>query len=104
MTHIVILDGYTLNPGDNPWDPFDELGSVDVYDRTIPAELLERAYEAEVLVTNKVPISAEAIANLPKLKFIAVTATGYNMVDLDAVRSHKASGRREFTCREPWLV
>jgi len=89
MTHIVILDGYTLNPGDNPWNPLQKIGSLDVYDRTAPEELLERAREADVLITNKVPISAEAIAKLPKLKLIAVTATGFNMVDVDAARSRE---------------
>ena len=87
MIHIVILDGYTLNPGDNPWDSLQEFGSVDVYDRTAPEQLLGRACEADVLITNKVPISAETIASLPKLKLIAVTATGFNMVDMDAARN-----------------
>ncbi len=87
MPHIVILDGYTLNPGDNPWGPFQEFGSLDVYHRTPPEQVVDRAGEADILVTNKVPVTAEAIASLPKIKFIAVLATGFNMVDLDAARS-----------------
>ena len=87
MPHIVILDGYTLNPGDNTWGPLQEFGSLDVYDRTSPDQVVKRAGEADILITNKVPITAEAIASLPKVKFIAVLATGFNMVDLDAALS-----------------
>ncbi len=86
MTHIVILDGYTLNPGDNPWDPLRELGSLEVYDRTSHQQLLGRAREADILVTNKTPIPAERIVERPKLKLIAVLATGFNIVDVDAAR------------------
>jgi glycerate dehydrogenase len=83
---ITVLDGYTLNPGDNPWDGVEALGETVVHDRT-PAELiLERARESEVLLTNKTPLSAETMAQLPDLKFISVLATGYNVVDIDAAR------------------
>lgn len=81
---IVVLDGYTLNPGDNPWDAVARLGKLKIYDRTAPHELLERAGEAEIILTNKAPIPAEALGQLPKLRFISVLATGYNIVDIVA--------------------
>lgn len=83
---IVILDGLTANPGDLSWEPLNEYGDVTVYDRTAPAELIERAKDAEILVTNKTVIDAEALARLPKLKYITVLATGTNIVDLAAAR------------------
>lgn len=86
MTHIVVLDGYTLNPGDNPWAPIERLGTVDVFPRTAPEQSIERARDADILITNKYPISAANIAQLPQLKFITVTATGYDIVDIAAAR------------------
>lgn len=83
---IVVLDGYTANPGDLSWDKLRELGECTIYDRTAPAEVLERATGAEVLLTNKVLISSETIAALPDLKYIGVLATGYNIVDITAAR------------------
>ena len=82
--NIVILDGYTLNPGDNPWTALEKLGNVTVHDRTPAAQILERARDAEILLTNKTPLNAETLAQLTKLKFIAVLATGYNVVDVAA--------------------
>ncbi len=86
MVQIVIVDGYTINPGDNPWDPLERLGTLEVYDRTTPESLVALAANAEILITNKCPISAEAIEQLSSLKFIAVTATGYNIVDVASAR------------------
>jgi glycerate dehydrogenase len=86
MPHIVIIDGYTLNPGDNPWEPLSALGSLEVFDRAEPADLPALAREADILITNKCPVSRETINQLPKLKFIAVTATGHNIVDSAAAR------------------
>jgi glycerate dehydrogenase len=83
---IVITDGFTLNPGDLSWKEFDKIGDVDYYDRTSPVEILERVRNAEIIVTNKTPVSAETIANCKQLKIIAVTATGYNIIDLEAAR------------------
>lgn len=83
---IVVLDGYTLNPGDNPWDPIAALGELEVYDRTPPELLLERARSAEILVVNKQPLTAGDLEQLPRLRLVAVSATGYNMVDLAAAR------------------
>ena len=83
---IVVLDGYTLNPGDNPWTEVAGLGELVVHDRT-PAELiLTRAAGADILLTNKTPLTAETLAKLPNLKYIAVLATGYNVVDVAAAR------------------
>jgi len=84
---IVVLDGYTLDPGDNPWDEVAKLGEFVCHDRTPVDQILERSRDAEILLTNKTPLSAETIAQLPKLKFIGVLATGYNIVDVKAARS-----------------
>jgi glycerate dehydrogenase len=81
---IVVLDGYTLNPGDNPWDAVGKLGELKVYDRTAPHELLERTREAGIILTNKMPLPAETLRQLQKLRFISVLATGYNIVDIVA--------------------
>ena len=83
---IVILDGYTANPGDLSWERLKELGELEVYDRTAPGQLLERAEGAEVLLTNKVIIDAKAMAALPSLRYIGVLATGYNVVDIEEAR------------------
>ena len=80
---IVILDGYTANPGDLSWKPLEEIGEVVIYDRTPPSETVSRAADAEVIVTNKVIISKEVMQQLPKLKYVGVAATGYNVVDLE---------------------
>lgn len=81
---IVVLDGKTLNPGDNPWDEVAGLGELTVYDRTAPEEIIPRAKDAEIVLTNKTPLSGETIEQLPNLKFISVLATGYNVVDVQA--------------------
>ncbi len=81
---IVVLDGYTLNPGDNPWDPLAELGDLMVYDRTAPELALERSRGVEVLITNKVRLDAATLAALPDLRCIGVIATGYDVVDIVA--------------------
>ena len=78
---ITILDGFGLNPGDLSWLGFEKLGDLTVFDRTSPTELLLRAKDSDVLITNKTVIDASTIAALPKLKYIGVLATGYNIVD-----------------------
>lgn len=83
---IVALDCYAANPGDLSWDELKALGECVIYDRTAPEEVLERAADAEVVLTNKVVITAEMMAALPQLKYIGVMATGYNIVDIDAAR------------------
>ena len=84
---IVILDGYTENPGDLSWDGFEKLGDLTVYDRTPAHEVAGRIGGAEVVVTNKTPITAETLARCPGVKYIGVLATGYNIVDTDAARA-----------------
>lgn len=85
---IVVLDGYGLNPGDLSWEPMQALGELEVFDRTSPAELHQRALGAEVLITNKTIISADNMKALPQLKYIGVLATGYNVVDVEAAKAH----------------
>ena len=82
--NIVVLDGYTTNPGDCSWDSVAEFGSLEVFDRTAVQEIQRRAGNAEVILTNKTPLSAENLAELPHLKLISVLATGVNVVDLEA--------------------
>jgi glycerate dehydrogenase len=86
VTRIVVVDGYTLNPGDNPWTPLERLGELVVYDYTPPEEIATRAAHADVVVTNKAPLNRRTIEQLSNLKLIAVTATGYNIVDVTAAR------------------
>jgi glycerate dehydrogenase len=83
---IVVLDGYSANPGDLSWQGLERLGELTVYDRTKPEETVARAAGAEILLTNKVVISRETMAKLPCLKYIGVLATGYNVVDIEAAR------------------
>ena len=83
---IVVLDGYTLNPGDLSWEALAALGNLTVYDRTLPEQVVERAAKAEVVLTNKTVLDAEKLGELPLLKYIGVLATGYNVVDTDEAR------------------
>ena len=83
---IVILDGYTLNPGDLSWKELEQFGELDTYDRTPGDSIVERAREAEVVLTNKTPLSSETIAALDDLRYIGVLATGYNVVDVEAAK------------------
>lgn len=84
---IVVLDGYTLNPGDISWAGFRELGELTVHDRTPAEEIVDRASGCRYALTNKTPISAEVIDRLPALAYIGVLATGYNVVDVAAARA-----------------
>ncbi|WP_308639193.1 D-2-hydroxyacid dehydrogenase [Paenibacillus silvisoli] len=81
---IVVLDGFTLNPGDLDWNELEQLGELVVYDRTAREDIVGRAAGAEVVLTNKTPLSAETIRSLPELRYIGVLATGYNIVDTKA--------------------
>lgn len=93
---IVVLDGYTLNPGDLSWQPFATLAPLVVYDRTKPSEIVARALGARWLLTNKTPITAETIEQLPNLEYIGVLATGYNAIDVI-----KAAKRRVIVSNVP---
>lgn len=84
MMKIVILDGYSADPGDLSWEELEQMGEVTVYDRTSPSETVQRAAEADIVLTNKVVLDREKIAQLPRLKYIGVLATGYNVVDIEA--------------------
>lgn len=84
--NIVVLDGFTMNPGDLSWSELEKLGTLKVYDRTLPEQLLERAADAEVVLTNKTVINASSLRNMPKLKYVGVLATGYNVVDIAVAR------------------
>jgi lactate dehydrogenase-like 2-hydroxyacid dehydrogenase len=83
---IVALDAYCLNPGDLSWDALREFGEVVLYDRTPAAEVVSRARGAAAVLTNKTPLTAGTLAELPDLKYIGVLATGYNVVDVNAAR------------------
>jgi glycerate dehydrogenase len=84
---IVVLDGYTTNPGDLSWDGLLALGDCTVYERTPPEAVIERAAGAEAVLTNKTVLSGETLRALPDLRYVGVLATGYNVVDADAARS-----------------
>ncbi len=86
MRKIVVLDGYAANPGDFNWEELEKMGDCTIYERTADQEILERAKGAEIILTNKTPITAETINKLPTLKYIGVIATGYNIVDIEAAR------------------
>lgn len=85
---IVILDAYTSNPGDLSWDSFRELGEVEVYDRTPDELIVERAKDADAVILNKVVITDEIFDRLPKLKYIGILATGFNIVDIESAKRH----------------
>jgi glycerate dehydrogenase len=84
---IVILDGYTENPGDLSWEGFERLGELKVYDRTPAGQAAERIGSAEVVITNKTPVSKETLEACKNIKYIGVLATGYNIVDYEAAKA-----------------
>ncbi len=83
---IVILDGYTENPGDLSWEGFQNLGELKVYDRTSANDIVVRIADSDAVIVNKTPITKETIAACPNLKYIGVLATGYNVVDVRAAK------------------
>ena len=86
MKKIVVLDGFTANPGDLSWKGLEALGELTVFDRTKPEETVARAADAEIVLTNKVIINREVMAQLPRLRYIGVLATGYNVVDVECAK------------------
>lgn len=84
---IVVLDGYAANPGDIAWDEMRKLGELTVYDRTDTDEILLRAKDADAILTNKCPLTAETLQKLPRLRYVGVLATGYNIVDTNAAKA-----------------
>lgn len=89
MKNIVVLDGYTLNPGDLDWRALQALGNVTLYDRTPEATVAERIKDAHIILTNKAIVNETAIREATRLEYIGVTATGYNVVDTVAARSRQ---------------
>jgi len=85
---IVVLDGYTLNPGDLSWERLESLGKCSIYDRSTSSEIVDRAAEAGVILTNKAVLDRKLLEQLPNLKYIGITATGTNVVDLAAAQEH----------------
>jgi glycerate dehydrogenase len=83
---LVVLDGYTLNPGDLSWDGLEKLGELHVYDRTSTDAIIERCEGAKIVFTNKTPLTRETLSALKELKYIGVLATGYNVVDIEAAK------------------
>ena len=86
QTQIVVLDGYALNPGDLSWDKLHELGECTIFDRTDSKDIIERSQNADIVLLNKTPLERHTLKKLPKLKYIGVLATGYNVVDIEAAR------------------
>ena len=84
---LVVLDGYTLNPGDLSWDGIKKIGNLEVHDRTPERLILERCKGAEIIFTNKTPLRESILSQLPDLKYIGVLATGYNVVDVDYAKT-----------------
>ena len=83
---IVVLDGYALNPGDLSWQSLEQVAGVEVHDRTPEDQIVARAAGADAVMTNKTPLSAATLAQLPQLRYIGVLATGYNIVDTAAAK------------------
>lgn len=86
---IVVLDGYTLNPGDLSWAGLQRLGECSIFERTLPSQTISRAMDAEIVLTNKTPLDRATICALSKLKYIGVLATGFNVVDIKAARDRQ---------------
>ena len=84
---IVILDGYTANPSDYSWKELNSFGEVEIYDRTSRDEVIARAKDADMVLTNKVVLKGETLAQLPQLKYIGILATGYNIIDVEETRA-----------------
>lgn len=87
MHHITILDGHTLNPGDLDWGPVQDLATTQVFERSTPQEVLERSRDSTILIVNKVRLNRKVLQQLPKLRYICVSATGYNNIDLQAAQA-----------------
>lgn len=83
---IVVLDGFTLNPGDLDWQPLQSLGDCSIFDRTLPEKIIDRCKDANIIITNKVNLTREIIRLCKNLKYIGVSATGYNIVDVQAAK------------------
>lgn len=85
---ITVLDGHTLNPGDLSWDRFKEFGELRVYQKTEDPDLLDRLKDADIILNNKVPMTEDMLQHAPNLKYVGMLATGYDVLDLDALKKH----------------
>src|SRR5262245_27135421 len=88
MMELVITDGFTVNPGDLSWDGISQFGHLTVYERTGNDEIFARCNQANIILTNKVPLNQDLIERSPSLQLICVLATGYNIVDTITARKH----------------
>ena len=86
---IVVLDGYTLNPGDISWNGLEKIGETVIYDRTPKDKIVERIDDAEIIFTNKTPISRDTMQKCESIRYIGVLATGYDVVDIEAAKEMK---------------
>ena len=86
--NIVILDAHTANPGDLDWSALEALGHVSTHPRTAGEQVADRCKDAQIVLTNKVPVGGDLMAELPDLKYVGVLATGYNVVDVEAAKKH----------------
>ncbi len=86
LNKLVVVDGYTVNPGDHSWDGFRAVADIEVYDRTPASSVVERTRDADLVITNKVRFPLEVLRQLPRLRYIGVSATGYDIVDVKAAR------------------
>ena len=101
---IVVLDGYTINPGDLSWDELQSLGECKIFDRTSPEKVLDRAEGAGIILINKTILDREIIESLPDMKYIGVMATGYNVVNLKAaVNGIFRSQMYLYTAQNRWI-
>lgn len=91
MLKLVILDAYTLNQGDLSWDPLKAIAKCTVYTRTKPTQIIERALDADIILTNKVKLNKEVLSQLPKLKYVGVLATGYDNIDLESAKMNNVT-------------
>ena len=86
MMNITALDGYAMNPGDLSWSPIETFGTLTVYDRTAKIDIVSRSIDADIIITNKVKLNKEILSQLQKLKFVIISATGYDNVDVEACK------------------
>lgn len=91
---IVVLDGYTLNPGDLSWEPLKRLGECVIHDRCENNEVVTRARKADIILTNKIVLDENVIKSLPELKYIGVLATGYNIIAVEEALANSLKNKQ----------
>ena len=93
MHKIVVLDGHTLNPGDLSWKELESMGEVRIYDRTEAGDIIARIEDADIVLTNKTPLTGDTLKACPAIKYIGCQSTGYNVVDIKAANALGIKGR-----------